>query len=289
MCPSFCGQDKACCRRGDSSPAECKGSTGFVDFAYTQGSSRDYHQCVQPGPAAAFKIKQCGEVDLNGLWVRTGVKSGSPRYALVDNPYAIMEWSPSRGQWELYHGRSWFGRVPILFASSSDSKTFPTSGWRAVDGVGPEPRIEIFEKSDPASLLQETSLEGSLVFKRSADYGTHEAMCDSDEELEKIGHWCVRPCPAGHHAKNGNTCVQICGGGMPADSWGMCGTSSAEIHAAVAETAAMVGNGAIKSYILIDDMNKTGVDGDKLARTINTFVDMGKPFAHPTCPEFVDA
>merc|ERR1712066_720945 len=111
----------------------------------------------------------------------------------------------------------------------------------------------------------------------------------ADQDLEKAGHWCVSPCPPGYTAKDANTCVQLCGGGMSAGSFGICGPSPEEGYAVIAETAAMVGNGGIKAYTLIDDMNKTGVDGEKLARTINTLVDMGKPFAHPRCPEFVGA
>merc|ERR1712039_930058 len=104
--------------------------------------------------------------------------------------------------------------------------------------------------------------------------------------MGKAGHWCVSRCPPGYQAKNAHTCVQMCGGKMPADSWGFCGTSPEEVYVVVAETAVLASNGALKSYMLIDDMRNTGVDGDKLAGTINTLVDMGKPFAHPRCPEF---
>jgi len=285
MCPSFCGANRACCRRGDKkAPVECKGSTGFVDFAYTKGSSKDYHQCVQPGPAVAFKIKSCGEFDLNGLWVRTGVKFGRPRYTLIDNQKAKMNWSEKQMAWRLHIGRR------TLYIAASNSTTFPTSGWQAVDGISPVPQVETLGQLASPSLVQVGALEGSLARKRKAAFGTHEAACNTDEEdVEKVGHWCLSPCPPGYRVKNAHTCVQLCGGNMPADSWGMCGQSPAEVHAVVAQTAAMVSNGALKSYILIDGMRKDGVDGDSLAGTINTFVDMGKPFAHPKCPEFVDA
>jgi len=289
MCPSFCGQDKACCRRGDrSGPVECQGSTGFVDFAYTRGSSKDYHQCVEPGPAVSFRLVDCGELELNGLWVRAGTKSGRARYTLAENSYAIMEWSDSREAWRLYIDQTWlgFGR-PTLYTSSSDSKAFPMTDWVAVEGVGPVPRIEVFSRSAPASFVQVRALEGSLWHKIGDEYGTHAAMCDSEgEDVEHVRNWCVSRCPPGYRVKDAYTCVQECGGKMPADSWGMCGTTPEEVYAVVAQTAAMVSNGAVKSYILADDMKKNGVDGDKLASTINSFVDMGKPFAHPTCAEF---
>jgi len=283
MCTSFCGQGKACCRRRSSfDPVECKGSTGFVDFAYTKGSSADYHQCVQPGPAVAFTIEKCGEFDLNGVWVRNGFHGNRPRYTLADKHGAIMIWSPQRNRWQLQKG------LRVLFAAKGNSSTFPTSGWRSKGGASPVPQIDIFKQSTHTSLLQETVLEGSLLGKRST-LGTHEAMCDVHGDLEKIGHWCVLPCPSGYRAKNANTCVQLCGGDMPADSWGMCGTSPQEVQAVIAERAVIVLHSGIKSFNLISDMNRTGVDGDKLARTINAFVEMGKPFAHPRCRESIGA
>merc|ERR1712079_608919 len=112
--------------------------------------------------------------------------------------------------------------------------------------------VEAFGQSSSPSLVQVGELEGSLALKGKADYGTHEAACNTDEEdVEKAGNWCLSKCPPGYRVKNAHTCEQVCGDTMPADSWGLCGTSAAEVHAVVAQTAAMVSNGAIKSYILI--------------------------------------
>jgi len=202
-----------------------------------------------------------------------------------------MEWSESRAAWRLYVDETWLGYDrPTLYVAASDSRTFPTSGWQAVDGIDPLPEVEIFRQSASSSLVQLGGLEGSLWLKSAADYGTHEATCNTDEEdVEKAGHWCLSRCPPGYIAKNAHTCEQRCGGKMPAESWGLCGRTAEELYVIRAQTAAMVTNGGVKSYILVDDMRKNGVDGDKLSGTINTFIDMGKPFAHPKCPEFEDA
>merc|ERR1712137_629296 len=143
--------------------------------------------------------KNCGEFDLNGLWIRTGVKSGRPRYTLAGNRNAIMEWSESRMAWRLYVDETWLGHGrPTLLIAASESRTFPTSGWQAVDGIGPVPQVETFRQSAPSTFLQSGGLEGSLWLK-GADYGTHEATCSADEEdVEKAGHWCLSRCPPGY-------------------------------------------------------------------------------------------
>merc|ERR1719507_2028855 len=118
--------------------------------------------------------------------------------------------------------------------------------------------------------------------------GTHEAACDTEnEDVEKAGTWCVSQCPEGYQEKNAKTCVQLCSGKFPVEGMvGMCGTDPGEVVVAVAQMATMVTNGAVKSYLLISEMKEEGrVDAERLSGTINAFVDMGKPFARPQCPE----
>lgn len=144
--------------------------------------------------------------------------------------------------------------------------------------------------------IDSTSLDGqdADAFDRALSskggpslYGTHEAKCDPKaDNMEQNVHWCLSPCKDGFVEKGGRSCEQKCTGKYEAEGYGgICGVNSAELTIAATEMVAIIANGALKAVTLIDQMKKDGVEAETLSETINTFIDMGKPFARPTCPE----
>lgn len=66
----------------------------------------------------------------------------------------------------------------------------------------------------------------------------------------------------------------------------MCGKNQGLLTKAILEMVTTVLNGAFSLADNIIKMKEQGVDADSLTSTIQTFIDMGKPFANPTCPEW---
>merc|ERR1712232_558352 len=84
---------------------------------------------------------------------------------------------------------------------------------------------------------------------------------------------------------NFNKCISACEGKFPAETSGMCGRDSGMITKAILEMVTTVLNSAFSLADNIIKMKEHGVNGETLAATIQIFIDMGKPFANPTCPE----
>lgn len=274
MCDSFCGRGRACCKNGHSGgAAECEGATGFVDHNFTHGTSSDYHQCVEPGPNLAFSVGGAGESSVAGLFVRNGEHSGKPRYTKVHSPNVVMEWSNKRSAWRFYVDNMLGFNRKTLYTNGHDTDTFPTSGWTADKGAAPVPKLVPY------------SGKGAQVAVRSAQYGSHPAMCEAGSDFaEKVSGWCLGTCPAGFKASSGRGCTQLCGNKFPAESMGVCGKNKGEIMIAMTEMMTMVASGAMESAFLVAEMQETGVSAEKLSGTIDVFIEMGKPFARPQCP-----
>merc|ERR1712048_1102626 len=120
--------------------------------------------------------------------------------------------------------------------------------------------------------------------------GTHiiPARCNSKSEYtEKHGYECFEPCRWGWQNKDGNVhkCISACEGKFPAETEQMCGRDSGMITKAVLEMVTVVLNSAFTLADNIMTMKEHGVNGEVLSSTIQVFIDMGKPFARPICPE----
>jgi len=116
------------------------------------------------------------------------------------------------------------------------------------------------------------------------------AQCDMDSQYtEKHGHQCYSPCRWGWQDKPGNIhkCVSACEGKFPAETDQMCGRDQGMITKAIMEMVTVVLNSAFTLTDRIMQMQEHGVNAERLSSTIQVFIDMGKPFAKPTCPEGV--
>jgi hypothetical protein len=116
--------------------------------------------------------------------------------------------------------------------------------------------------------------------------GAQLAVCVSKGGAfpEQIGHWCYAACPDGMVA-NGRHCRTQCQGSFPADDGAMmCGHNPGVITEAIVKMIVSVGQGVVNTGLSIADIHEHGVDTNSLVRTINAFIDMGKPFAYQTCP-----
>jgi len=124
------------------------------------------------------------------------------------------------------------------------------------------------------------SLEHSARAKRP--HGALPARCPRSHE--KRGSWCYEVCEAGYEP-SGPQCKGTCGGDFPIEAPMMCGTSPGTIQIAitrmVAETIARV----VTIGGLVGSMKDKGMSlAAGLTGTMQTLIDMGKPFAHPRCP-----
>lgn len=81
-------------------------------------------------------------------------------------------------------------------------------------------------------------------------------------------------------------CESRCWGRFPADGGAgflACGRDPGVLATAMVEMVTVLLNGAFRLVDHISAMIERGVDAERLSGTIQTFIDMGKPFAHPLC------
>eukprot|EP00927_Polykrikos_kofoidii_P030890 TRINITY_DN26571_c0_g1_i1.p1 TRINITY_DN26571_c0_g1~~TRINITY_DN26571_c0_g1_i1.p1 ORF type:complete len:591 (+),score=70.19 TRINITY_DN26571_c0_g1_i1:105-1877(+) len=116
------------------------------------------------------------------------------------------------------------------------------------------------------------------------------AKCEvvGNNPVEKHGDFCYAPCPGGMHVKNDETskCISSCEGRFPAETPQMCGRDQGIVIKAILEMVTTVLNSAFTVAENIIRMKNDGVDAESLTSTINAFIEMGKPFANPTCPSW---
>jgi hypothetical protein len=138
--------------------------------------------------------------------------------------------------------------------------------------------------SGGASLLA-ASLDKSVWGKLPK--GVVPARCDiSTEFREKSGDWCYADCPDGYgSSSDSKKCKSLCQGAYPAESAGMCGRDQGVLTRRMTEMALKLVNSAISLGVIFQRMHEQGMDAKKLGNTIQIFIEMGKPFALPTCPE----
>jgi hypothetical protein len=129
------------------------------------------------------------------------------------------------------------------------------------------------------------NMDRSAGRKQQVPNGARLAVCVEGSEFpEQGGHWCYARCPNGM-VSHGMQCKTQCRGNFPADDGAMmCGHNSGVIAEAITNMIVSVGHGLISTGLSIADMREHGVDTNSMVRTINAFVDMGKPFAYQTCP-----
>lgn len=131
-----------------------------------------------------------------------------------------------------------------------------------------------------ANQTTETSLQGKKP------EGARPATCDPDGKYPgQHSNWCYKKCNKGY-TDDGAKCELLCGTTVKFPSDGgaaLCGVNAGAVQQAIMQMVTVTLNNVINAAGLISKMVKDGFDADVLAKTINTFVDMGKPFAYPTC------
>merc|ERR1712086_474706 len=139
-----------------------------------------------------------------------------------------------------------------------------------------------------------SQMDKTLVKKDGDNGGTsapgHNAIparCDTEGYFsDKHGMYCYTPCDPGFQQKDGHVtkCISACEGNFSAETPLMCGRDSGIITKAILEMVTVVLNSAFSLADNIMTMQEHGVDADTLTSTIEVFIDLGKPFANPTCP-----
>merc|ERR1712048_379078 len=150
-------------------------------------------------------------------------------------------------------------------------------------------------QSSLISVGTSSSLDSSLQRKGGGGDGGYApapraipAQCDTNTEFnEKHGQYCYTPCNNGWQIKDDNIqkCISACEGKFPAESPGMCGRDQGIMTKAIMEMVTVVLNSAFSLADNIIRMREQGVNAELLVSTIEVFIDMGKPFARPICPE----
>jgi len=115
--------------------------------------------------------------------------------------------------------------------------------------------------------------------------GALPAHCDTNTEFtEKQGHWCYAPCPIGFEP-TGTQCRVSCKGSFHADGGpGMCGKNAGAIAQAITQMVVETFSTAFTIASHMTSMKEDGVNAEGLAVTIQTFINLGKPFAYQKCP-----
>lgn len=97
-------------------------------------------KCGVATATAVFSIENVGDYRLRGEWMVQGAHSGRPRYTLIGDPKARIEWSDSRGAWRAYYDSSLFGvGRATLYMCDDNYPSVPMLGWKVDKGMAPAP------------------------------------------------------------------------------------------------------------------------------------------------------
>eukprot|EP00928_Gymnodinium_smaydae_P080042 TRINITY_DN63842_c0_g1_i1.p1 TRINITY_DN63842_c0_g1~~TRINITY_DN63842_c0_g1_i1.p1 ORF type:complete len:647 (+),score=91.34 TRINITY_DN63842_c0_g1_i1:69-1943(+) len=132
------------------------------------------------------------------------------------------------------------------------------------------------------------SLDSSVQQKGggySPQLGAIPARCDMNGAFpEKHGQFCYSSCGAGYHAKSHSRCVSSCEGRFPAEGLLMCGRDPGILMKNILDMATHALNALLTVAESFRKLGERGIDARSLASTVQTFVELGTPFANPVCP-----
>jgi len=163
----------------------------------------------------------------------------------------------------------WCRNVETIFGNAESQKNH----WRIVGAWQHAP----FQAGggNGAALLDKA------LTKKGQPQGALPATCTGD--LEKLGSWCYKGCASGYEAA-GARCKVECGSTHPVAGDRMCGKAGGDITNAINRMVVETVVQALTVTSLVSDMRENGLESaGALTGTIDAFVDMGKPFAHPSC------
>lgn len=123
----------------------------IVGAAFATLQTFRYADCELAGSQVHFSIEECGHENMVGPWGHVGFLNERARYQRIDDKDTVMEWDSRDKAWKLFYmdrssGRGrWFGWIGLgwteMYRSAEDTQTFPTEGWRRVEGPSPLPSV----------------------------------------------------------------------------------------------------------------------------------------------------
>merc|ERR1719237_344727 len=162
---------------------------------------------------------------------------------------------------------------PPEFAWNGEQFCFPTNVTALLDtGI---------DSLDAAAMGK---TEGSTSGK-GIPTGAVPAVCDeSTEYAEKHGHWCYKPCRSGFEPTD-EKCRVACQGAFFVEGGPlMCGHNQIAITQAIMQMVIEMISTLISLATQIQTMVEHGVSAEPLTGTIQTLINLGKPFAFDRCP-----
>lgn len=138
------------------------------------------------------------------------------------------------------------------------------------------------ERVDTAALKKGTD---SAAQGKGVPNGAIPAHCDESTNFtEKQGHWCYAPCPVGFES-TGKQCRVMCQGEFHADGGpAMCGKSPMAVGQAILQMFVETISNVATLASQITEMKENGISAKPLTGTIQTLINLGKPFAYKKCP-----
>jgi len=123
----------------------------LVGAAFNTLQTFRYADCELAGSQVHFSIEECGHESMVGPWGHVGFLNDRARYQRIDDKNTVMEWDNRDKAWKLFYldqssGRGrWFGWIGLgwteMYRSAEDTQSFPTEGWRRVEGASPLPSV----------------------------------------------------------------------------------------------------------------------------------------------------
>lgn len=123
----------------------------LVGAAFATLQTFRYADCELAGSQVHFSIEECGHGSMVGPWGHVGFLNDRARYQRIDDKNTVMEWGKRDKAWKLFYmdrsrGRGrWFGWIGVgwteMYRSAQDTQSFPTEGWRRVEGSSPLPSV----------------------------------------------------------------------------------------------------------------------------------------------------
>jgi hypothetical protein len=122
-----------------------------VQEAWGVLGSFDFNECELASAEVHFSVEDVGDDRLIGPWQQKGSKNGKPMYQLIGNGDTFLEWHSRENAWKMFFlDRTcclgwWFGWAGLgwreLYRSTAPTPTFPTEGWRRIEGPNPLPKL----------------------------------------------------------------------------------------------------------------------------------------------------
>jgi hypothetical protein len=91
FCEEFCGSGRACCKKGEANPCECKEATGFSVAQGQKGSAYDYHQCVTPGDWRGGRSSSLADLNSAVLRKKEKAQPAAPQCEKVSSSSSLAE------------------------------------------------------------------------------------------------------------------------------------------------------------------------------------------------------